>query len=187
MMDVRVGNDRRKQLLQQLFQQFSGMMQRQGQGAAPNLAPGMRPTSSTSNMFLGGGGRAAAPNFTHPDGMPKGLESQLGPGGYGSGTVWDASQGEGAPVGHRPAPVPLPTPPSVPVPGPPGTGQQPPGGGSLPVGTAPIGQQPIGVVDLPNPRPNYNGMIALGGGMFFDPSTGQVHGPGDSASGHGGL
>ena len=161
LMDPRVGNERRKRLLEKVMQQ---MMARQG-GARPSAPPlrsrsagargGARPT--LPGLLRAPAPRLAAPSLVHADRV-----SSLGPGGAAP-----LSSGEPRPLERVGSFV-----------GP----QYPNGSDSIP--------WPGDVVGMPGAGDIVGGMIPLGGGIFLDPETGVIRGggavaPGQTARGRG--
>jgi hypothetical protein len=184
--DPRYANDRRKRLAARLMQQ----------GAALG-----HPALGMAKVFHGaiGAGRAPFANLTFDSFLPPGLANKLGPGGYGRPGAGQFSPGPGiAAVVQPPVPV---IPPPAPNPSPIGGGH-----GTVPA-PAPSGDfggghgsttpppPPAGGGDIINPpsggdvnNVSSSNLIPLGGGVYFDPTTGQVFGGGGSATlGHGSV
>jgi hypothetical protein len=174
-LDVSEGNQKRKKLLEMLARQ-AGLQQ---QGSARPVFGGGRPFFAAGNLPA-----APLPQLTRPFPIPPGLERRLGPGAVGAPAPGEFSPAPGVPA-MRPTP-----------PGPPPVG--------APTGGAPVGSpvdptlspQPTASLDTLRPvsgpsrhlvghspdQPVPTGdimagnLIPLGGGMFYNPATGQIHG-----------
>jgi hypothetical protein len=186
--DVTEGNRKRKLLLQKLAQQ-------QGIGMPPSVARpvfgGSRPFFSFANLPP-----APKPQLTRPFPIPPGLARLLGPGSTGTPLPGEFSPGPGIPVGD-PGQV---TPPPPPGPDTVGLGggrhffgagagepidpTQPPPPVSIPMwaGEAASAQPIGGMTPSPSPSPNpasdalASSLIPLGGGGYFNPYSGTIHG-----------
>ena len=199
-LDVTEGNRKRKQLLEQLARQAG--LQR-GQGPARPVFGGGRPFFAFSNLPA-----APRPQLTRPFPIPPGLAKLLGPGGHGTPGDGEYSRAPGLPAheqhifGGGPSTVNSPSPPGPPAPGAPtgGVPADPTLASSSPAASSSAGpsatlemarsgdlhrhmysstgDQPVPTADI-----LAGGLIPLGGGIYFNPATGEFHGEQIAAAG----
>lgn len=155
--DVREGNERRKQLLAQLLAQLQAQGGMGGVGGIGFPGLGARPVLGGGRFSFGGGGRASlpVPGITQASRVRPGLG--LGPGSVGRpGNPFDVSPGPGLPVLPQPA---------RPVTSPSATPERP----GLPTNMAPDSAPGVSSVGT-------SGLIPVGNGLFYDPSFGGFRG-----------
>lgn len=184
-MDPRGPDQRRKQLMAKLAQQHRGA------APMPTAAGGMS-FRGTSNF---------RPPATHGGNVVASILQRLGVGG-GPGQG-EFSPGEGMPIGHTGAgdpfsrtptpitggtPIPHGDPPPVPPPGVTPTPAAPPLGDSpYPPTPTPSPVPPAGMTGSDATTEQTPGLIPLGNGLFYDPSTDRVTGGGAPVDRSGGF
>jgi hypothetical protein len=175
-LDPRYAEERRKRLAARIT----------GQTAAA----GHPAVGGVARLFRGalGAGRSPFANLTFDSFLPPGLADKLGPGGVGTPGAGQFSPGRGMPA-YVPPPVPR-IPPPTPTPSVGGGASSPAPPPSSSGGIAPIdNSQTAGAAGGVGPISNsqtagasgFGGsmnLIPLGGGVYLDPSTGQILGHG---------
>lgn len=183
------GNDRRKQLLDTLFQQLQqrrAQQQQVGQPATGSFdflkkrSQSLLP--STPTQAAGSGRDTSGSVMTQGTNIPGAVHDALGPGGNsradssgGLALMPGHSAGYASPGGMS-SPIPggsmigaPPAPPAITAPAPGTWGQVSPDHAALPAGA-------MGYDTVMAHAPAQSGLVPLGNGMFFDPSTGALHG-----------